>query len=578
MGKGGWLGPVLRYELIRLTRRGWATIFLARAIYIALLFLALVLFYVPVGPGKDAAAASRFFNAMMGVQFAAVLLLTPAYTAGAIAEDRERRTLDFLLASDLSDREIVLGKYFARVATLGLLLLAGLPVLGLVQLLGGVDPNLVLAGFLALALMMGSLGSVAVLQSIHSRRPREAVFRTYLIAGIYLMFSFIYCLSDRTGTTLGHLEHIPGVFGSGNPLFVLKRLEDGLASGSSLGQVLPVILIDYAIFHVVIMLALVAESIRQLRPSLARTPESPAVEYGRDFLIRRGIKDQTDLRQALHPLRKLSPSHPAVSDQPLLWKEMHVEPRPYHLPGVLGSCVHSAFVIGFLIFGSAFLLLLGLGLAGGMPAELINIWARIIGSILVCMSVLGVAVRAAGCLSRERERQTLDALLTTPLSDRAIINEKWLGSVLSVRAGWECLAAAWMVATATGGIDWRMLPLLLIGCASFTALAAGLGLCCSLLCRTTGRATAVTLGVLIVLAVPWRPGRGVPTPVEALDLLTLPLGKLDSAWEVPRALLSVLGCAVFAALLWIAAQLLFGPVTGRISRSKQRSGPRSEPG
>lgn len=595
MGKGGWFGPMLRCDLVRLTRRGWATIFLARALYIGSLFLALILFYAvetrlrtpkevwdaflagaPISQRDAPNLAGRFFAVMLGVQFAAVLLLTPAYMAGAIAEDRERRTLDFLLASALTNREIVLGKFFARLAHLGLLLLAGLPVLGLVQQLGGVDPNLVLAGFLALALMMGSLGSVAVLQSIYARRPREAVFRTYAIAGAYLLFSSTCCLSLSAFRPTGIAaldDHIGGIFSSGNPLAALMRLESRVSAGRSQGRLLAEILIDYAIFHVPIIVLCLGWSIRHLRRHLMRTPEAPFVEMARAALAgRASTAEEAALQSSLPVPRELPTRHRRVSDRPLLWKEMHVEAKPYQFPGAWGFFTESAFFMGVLTVGSTFLFGLLAGAMHGMQLLhlFINLWARVVGTIVACLSVLCVAVRAAGCLSRERERQTLDALLTTTLSDRTIVNAKWLGSILSLRAGWVRLAVVWILATLTGGIDWRILPLLLVSCASFAALAAGVGVCCSLLCHGTGRATAVTLAVLIVIGVPWMPGRGTVTPVEGLILLMTPLRTahpdlrwLDTSSDLPRALLSLFCCASLAALLWVVAHVLFAPVTGR---------------
>ncbi len=47
-------------------------------------------------------------------QLMIILILVPAYLAPAIAQERERKTLDYLLVSELSDREIVLGKWGAR--------------------------------------------------------------------------------------------------------------------------------------------------------------------------------------------------------------------------------------------------------------------------------------------------------------------------------------------------------------------------------------------------------------------------------------------------------------------------------
>lgn len=158
-------GPVLFYDLMRTARRGRYLVL--RCVYAAALLLTLVATWpwssVPLKMMPR--YAESFFASFMIVQFAAVFLLTPAYTAGAIADEKERRTLDFLLATDLRDREIVLGKLAARLANMLLLLLTGLPVLSLLQFLGGVDPNLVLAGFVAIVFTVLGLGSLSILVS-----------------------------------------------------------------------------------------------------------------------------------------------------------------------------------------------------------------------------------------------------------------------------------------------------------------------------------------------------------------------------------------------------------------------------
>src|SRR5262249_47251743 len=47
--------------------------------------------------------AEAFFSTFILVQLLAVVVLTPAYTAGTIAEEKDRKTLEFLLATDLKD-------------------------------------------------------------------------------------------------------------------------------------------------------------------------------------------------------------------------------------------------------------------------------------------------------------------------------------------------------------------------------------------------------------------------------------------------------------------------------------------
>src|SRR5204862_3873863 len=103
--------------------------------------------------------------ALMAVQGAAVFALTPAYLAGAIAEEKERGTLELLFTTPLLNREIICGKLFGRLAHLGFILLFGLPIMALMQLWGGVDAGVLLAGFDVAGLALLSIGSISILCS-----------------------------------------------------------------------------------------------------------------------------------------------------------------------------------------------------------------------------------------------------------------------------------------------------------------------------------------------------------------------------------------------------------------------------
>src|SRR5438128_2187735 len=105
-------GPVLVYELLRTGRR--SRYFVVRGVYVSVLVLFTFWVYFAWVASTDAwtiptnrlaVFAETFFYTFMIVQFLAVAILTPAYVAGAIAEEKERRTLEFLLATDLDDRE-----------------------------------------------------------------------------------------------------------------------------------------------------------------------------------------------------------------------------------------------------------------------------------------------------------------------------------------------------------------------------------------------------------------------------------------------------------------------------------------
>src|SRR6516162_3826255 len=191
----GWLklfGPVLFYDMVTSARR--ARYFALRGSYAGLLLLFLFITFVSTYTGgmtpeqQAGRLAQNYFETFMLIQIITVMLLTPAYVAGSVADEKVKRTLEFLLATDLRNREIVLSKLLSRLANLTLFVLTGLPILSLIMFLGGVDPNLVMAGFAATALTMGGL---SILNSVSFKRPRDSVTMTYMALVAYLALSFL---------------------------------------------------------------------------------------------------------------------------------------------------------------------------------------------------------------------------------------------------------------------------------------------------------------------------------------------------------------------------------------------------
>src|SRR5919107_2121310 len=134
-----------------------------------------------------AAVGERFFLAVVGTQIALVLLAAPAATAGAICLDRARGTLAHLMLTDLSDGEIVLGKLAARLVPVLGLVGCALPVMAILTLLGGVDPDALLGAFLV-TLGVAVLGcSLALVFSIWAGKTHEALLGTYAVWGLWLL-------------------------------------------------------------------------------------------------------------------------------------------------------------------------------------------------------------------------------------------------------------------------------------------------------------------------------------------------------------------------------------------------------
>jgi hypothetical protein len=119
--------------------------------------------------------ARELFWHLVLMQGVAVVVLTPASVAGAIADEVQRKTLGDLLTSDLSAAEIVLVKLAVRLLHVGLLVIAGLPILLLTGLLSRLAPRLVLASVAATLSTAFFLGGLSILGSTQTRSVRGAI-------------------------------------------------------------------------------------------------------------------------------------------------------------------------------------------------------------------------------------------------------------------------------------------------------------------------------------------------------------------------------------------------------------------
>src|SRR5262245_9615948 len=104
------LGPLFTLEISRLARQG--TAIWLRCVYALALLLALYTSFPSqlLADREDIARFAHDFSELfLRVQSVTVLFLVPLVFSGAISDEKEKGSLDFLLASPLSSREIVLG-------------------------------------------------------------------------------------------------------------------------------------------------------------------------------------------------------------------------------------------------------------------------------------------------------------------------------------------------------------------------------------------------------------------------------------------------------------------------------------
>src|SRR4051794_11996080 len=114
-------GPVFGLECLTGPRR-WQ-LYLGRSSFVAGLLAGLWLIWSPqdriiTSHAEISSLGTAFFQLLVGFQIVVVMLAAPAATAGSICVDKGRGTLHHVFVTDLSDREIILGKFFGRMLTI----------------------------------------------------------------------------------------------------------------------------------------------------------------------------------------------------------------------------------------------------------------------------------------------------------------------------------------------------------------------------------------------------------------------------------------------------------------------------
>jgi ABC-type transport system involved in multi-copper enzyme maturation permease subunit len=182
-----------------------ARAFVVLTIYVLLLScLASIIYYAfnveagtPSGPNTSELGMAVFSGIVL-IELFLVTFITPAFTAGAITGERDRKTFELLRSTLLPARKVVLGKLTAALTYVGLLVLAAVPLEGLAFMLGGVVLEELLVALLILLVTALAFGVVGLFFSSLVRRTLTATLLTYgtsllvtLVLPVILFFVFL---------------------------------------------------------------------------------------------------------------------------------------------------------------------------------------------------------------------------------------------------------------------------------------------------------------------------------------------------------------------------------------------------
>jgi ABC-type transport system involved in multi-copper enzyme maturation permease subunit len=195
--------PVIGRELRVRVRVGRA--YLLQAFYLAFLILIVALAYqAAIGDNPDLRNPVRvqealvgFYRIVMSMLVALIALIAPALTANAITLEHERKTMDLLLATPLTARQLLVGKLLGSFAFIVLLLALTLPVSAVSVLLGGVSFPELLKAYLLIACGGLVLCAIALFSSVYARNSTLAVLWSYLrVAGFLLATGVLVALQE----------------------------------------------------------------------------------------------------------------------------------------------------------------------------------------------------------------------------------------------------------------------------------------------------------------------------------------------------------------------------------------------
>ena len=606
------LGPVFKAELLTSSRR--ARNFLLRVAYCSLILLVLWGSYPHhiadrsadnlVPTSTLASIAMQVVGSFMILQGMMVLLLTPALVAGAIADEKQRKTMHYLMTSLLTSPEIVVGKLAARVLMMVVLITIGIPALSIITLIGGVPPKMIVYFYLGCLSTAYLLGGLSILISVWTNRVRDALVGTYLLGVVWF---FVPTLIDvmsmapipTLSTIYQYLGPITQPLAISSPFTVFFRYI-GAPFGPFAGMTLDEIMARFLPAQLLLGTTFIGLAVWRLRPAY-RAQEGG----GRGRWFRRVVNPEA------RAFRRLIP-RPPCGDDAMMWKETQ-------FGRLRGVARFSALFVGILfivVMTYAFTYMAEdvyrevrsygyqfpaagadvqqrynwYGTTGWQHRETLHGFIQ--GSTVALFGVLflGVAARGAGAISGEKENDSWLTLTASPLEGPEILRAKLVGAILGLRPILAALLFLWLIGLITGAIHPVGLLASALWIGVFLWFAAALGIYFSMTAKTTRRAlvaTALTLifcnGGYLLLLVPFQPRSSViaagvtvaQVPYTVMSYRDFHNQTTESAnrgydWEREQLVTGVAGLAFYfvaAALLTRASFRKFDLVAERPIRS-----------
>lgn len=448
--------PVLQRELLVNLRmpRAFVLLLLYQAVLAAVVYFAWPKESIRIDLTDSTNSVGNLVDLVFLGQYLLASLMAPSFASSAISGEKERKTYEMLLASPIMPESIVLGKLVAALTHLAVLIFASLPIVMLCLPLGGVSFYEVIAAYVALICSVFTFGMISVACGSFFPRTSSSLVVSYLVILPLAILGILFWQSmSNFGETRFNLAItvVPGVAA----------------------------LISILLFYNV--------SARMLYPrdmgSEGKEVIDPDIEADQavGLVIQR---DQFPDRLFAPPKRETLMKD---GTNPVYDKEMRSE-----------------------IFGQGTLMLrlaiqISMLLAIPMMAIFLYICKDLAPwyiSYVILFNILIGPVFSAGSVTSERERQTLDLLLTTIITPWQILWGKLISSlrvssVLSSFLLWPLLLAIPLVQGYFANLPTMIayLVIFLLTCLTTSML----GLFCSTIFRKTITSLVATYSIILLL-------------------------------------------------------------------------------
>jgi ABC-type Na+ efflux pump permease subunit len=511
------ISPILRRELLTATRKSrlWGN----RSFFAAILLTAVLAtfgaryYWDSQDPSHHlmARALRQVFLWFVVAHACAVFGVFSAKAVMSIAAEKDRRTLDFLLATRLSNAEIVLGKLASCVTFLFAEFAIGLPVMLLMYPLGGIDPRLILlayAGMITTGFFMFTL-AIWVSTSAADARAAASVSVLWWIGWLIGPF-FVSMVFPRMGIRLpGIVLTVNNWIMTSSPIGLMLKIAGGVSPSSGLVDAVAWMSgLQVAGGTLLLVLAIV-----RLRSAYRHNVSGESKGF---------------LRRLVRPGWRWRP-RPPVGDDPILWREMTGSRASLLSKATSAVIILGIYgTLGYLTFFFARPALIEVwhhGYAAGIttaeppdwnimirffmdgygvnpPADVartdFNIYLRSITIPLTFVMTLIAAGMASEAIISERTRETWDSLIATPLDAHDILRSKMLAALWRMRAILVTLLALWTLGLCAGAIHPIGFIIATVITAAWTWLFLVFGLAVSVGAKDTGTSTNLTAGIMFL--------------------------------------------------------------------------------